>query len=36
MGMYGGLTDSNGDRRCRSIVLAPVKVRVEGGSFTLS
>jgi hypothetical protein len=35
-GMCEGFTDSNGDRRRRSIVLAPVKVRVEGGSFTLS
>jgi hypothetical protein len=36
MGMCEGFTDSNGDRRRRSIVLAPIKVRVEGGSFTLT
>jgi len=35
-GMCEGFTDSNGDRRRRSIVLAPIKVRVDGGSFTLS
>jgi hypothetical protein len=36
MGMCGGFTDSNGDRRCRSTVLAPIKVRVDGGNFTLT
>jgi len=35
-GMCEGFTDSSGDRRRRSIVLAPVKVRVEGGGFTLT
>ena len=35
-GMCEGFTDSNGERRRRSIVLAPVKVRVEGGGFTLT
>jgi len=35
-GICEGFTDSSGDRRRRSVVLAPVKVRVEGGGFTLS
>jgi hypothetical protein len=35
-GMYEGFTDSNGDRRRRSIVLALVKVRVDGGGFTFT
>jgi len=35
-GMCEGFTDSSGDRRRRSIVLAPVKVRVDGGGFTLT
>jgi len=34
--MCEGFTDSNGNRRRRSIVLAPVKVRVDGGGFTLT
>jgi hypothetical protein len=36
MGICEGFTDSNDDRRRRSIVLAPIKVRVEGRSFTLT
>jgi len=28
--------DSGGERRRKSIVLAPVKVRVDGGGFTLT
>jgi hypothetical protein len=36
MGMCGGFINSNDDRRRRSIVLAPIKVRVEGGGFTLT
>ena len=35
-GMCEGFTDSNGDRRRRFIVLAPVKIRVDGGGFTLT
>ncbi|MEM2169690.1 MAG: hypothetical protein QXI11_06655 [Thermoproteota archaeon] len=35
-GICEGFVDGNGDRRRRSIVLAPVKIRVEGGGFTLS
>jgi len=31
-----GVTDSNGARRCRSIVLAPVKIKVDDGVFTLT
>jgi hypothetical protein len=34
-GMREGFTYSNGDRRRRSIVLTPVKVRVNCGGFTL-
>ncbi|MEM2849156.1 MAG: hypothetical protein QXI36_02635 [Candidatus Bathyarchaeia archaeon] len=35
-GICEGFTDGSGERRRRSIVLALVKVRVEGGGFTLS
>jgi len=35
-GICEGFIDGNGERRRRSIVLALVKVRVEGGGFTLS
>jgi len=36
MGICEGFTDGNGNRKRRSIVLAPVKVRVNGGGFTLT
>jgi hypothetical protein len=36
MGICEGFTDGNGNRKRRSIVLAPVKVRVDGGGFTLT
>ncbi|MBS7648716.1 hypothetical protein KEJ17_03595 [Candidatus Bathyarchaeota archaeon] len=35
-GICEGFTDGGGERKRRSIVLAPVKIRMEGGSFTLS
>ena len=34
--MCEGFTDSNGELKRRSIVLAPIKVRVDGGNFTLT
>ncbi|MBS7610898.1 hypothetical protein KEJ27_01595 [Candidatus Bathyarchaeota archaeon] len=35
-GVCEGFLDGSGELKRRSIVLAPVKVRVEGGSFTLN
>jgi len=36
MGMCEDFTDDNGGRRHRSIMLNPVKVRMDGGDFTLT
>ncbi|MEM1558031.1 MAG: hypothetical protein QXI11_07705 [Thermoproteota archaeon] len=35
-GICEGFVDGKGDRRRRSIVLALVRVRMDGGGFTLS
>ena len=36
IGVCAGFVDSRGRRLRRSVILAPVKIRVKGGEFTLS
>ena len=36
VGVCTGFVDSRGRRLRRSIVLAPIRIRVEGGEYTLS